>query len=147
MIAKTSWDASLEKRFASCPLCGLEVGKFIHSPFSRAACPIGLCRIVAAATAVHSGVKGRTLSVGRSGGSIGRRVVHCSISAAFQWNLMNHLGHVCVRARFSSLLRSREKESETQTIRKKLRLLLHEWEATSSSSLARQVGGETAAAA
>ena len=139
-----------KKRFASCPLYGLEVGKFIHSPFSRAACPIGLCRIVAAATAaVHSGVKGRTLSVGRRGGvSIGRRgVVHCSISAAFQWNVMNHLGHVCVRARFSSLLRRREKESETQTIRKKLRLLLHEWEATSSSSLARQVGGETAAAA
>ena len=76
-----------KKRFASCPLYGLEVGKFIHSPFSRAACPIGLYRIVAAATAaVHSGVKGRTLSVGRRGGvSIGRRgVVHCSISAAFQ---------------------------------------------------------------
>ena len=78
-----------KKDLQAAPCVDLEVGKFIHSPFSRAACPIGLCRIVAAATAaVHSGVKGRTLSVGRRGGdgSIGRRrgVVHCSISAAFQ---------------------------------------------------------------
>ena len=76
-----------KKDLQAAPSVDLEVGKFIHSPFSRAACPIGLYRIVAAATAaVHSGVKGRTLSVGRRGGvSIGRRgVVHCSISAAFQ---------------------------------------------------------------